>query len=206
MIQRSKYLSLCSWSVIASCEHSIPDIANAVRELANCMDGASPAAFKEMKRLVKFVIDTKSYSLKMYPCKDMSKQKLELVPYTNSDLAGDRTTRKSAMGYLVFLMGAIILWKSKIQRTVALSSSEAEYYALSEAAKEITFVVQLLQDIEVTVELPVINYCDNVGAIFMAENAPATMRTKHVDARCHFVREYIVDEFVKVVFDKCGDN
>jgi hypothetical protein len=60
-------------------------------------------------------------------------------------------------------------------------------YALSEAAKEIKFVVQTLQDIEVKVELPVIIYCDNVGAIFMAEDATATARTKHVDARYHFV-------------------
>jgi hypothetical protein len=79
-------------------------------------------------------------------------------------------------------MGAIILWKSKIQRPVAVSSSEAEYYALSEAVKEIKFVVQTLPDIEIQVELPVIIYCDNVVVIFMAENATATARTKHVDS------------------------
>jgi hypothetical protein len=97
-----------------------------------------------------------------------------LVAYTNSDWAGDKATRKSVTGYSVFLIGAIILWKFKIQRPVALSSSEAEYYTLSEAAKEIKFVVQTLQDIEVKVQLPIIIYCDNVGAIFMAENATAT--------------------------------
>jgi hypothetical protein len=94
-------------------------------------------------------------------------------------------------------MGATILWKSKIQRQVALSSLEAEYYALSEAAKEIKFVVQTLKDISMEVELPVVIYCDNVGAIFMAENATATSCTKHVDTRYLFVREYIIDEFVK---------
>jgi hypothetical protein len=67
-------------------------------------------------------------------------------------------------------------------------------------------VVQILQDIEVQVELPVIIYCDNLGAIFMAENATATARTKHVDARFHFVREYIINEFVKVMFIKSEDN
>jgi hypothetical protein len=43
-------------------------------------------------------------------------------------------------------------------------------------------------------------YCDNVGAIFMAENATATARTKHVDARYHFVREYVESGFLKIVF------
>jgi hypothetical protein len=66
--------------------------------------------------------------------------------------------------------------------------------------------VKHLQDIGVTVELPVIFYCDNVGAIFMAENATATAWTKHVDAQYHFVREHIIDEFVKVVFVKSEDN
>jgi hypothetical protein len=48
-------------------KHSRPDIANAVRELLKCMDGASPSAFKEMKRLAKFVMDTDDYGLKVLP-------------------------------------------------------------------------------------------------------------------------------------------
>jgi hypothetical protein len=96
-------------------------------------------------------------------------------------------------------MGAIILWKSKLQRPVALSRLEAEYNAFTEAAKEIKFVVQTLKDIGVERELPAVIYCDNVGAIFMAENATATSLTKHVDTRYHFVREYIITEFIKVV-------
>jgi hypothetical protein len=153
-------------------KHSRPDIANSVRELAKCMDGASPAAFKEMKRLLKFVIDTKSYGLKMQLIKDRSTQKWVLTAYSDSDWAGDKTTRKSVSGYSVFLMGAVILWKSKIQRPVALSSSEAEYYAISEAAKEIKFVVQTLEHIGIKVQLPVTIYCDNIGAIFMSEKQP----------------------------------
>jgi hypothetical protein len=90
------------------------------------------------------------------------------MAYTDSDWAGYKAARKSGSGYSVFWMGAIILLKSKIQHPVELSSSEAEYYALSEAVKEISFVVQTLQDIGVEVELSVIIYCDNVGAKFMA--------------------------------------
>jgi hypothetical protein len=53
-------------SLLHLVKHSRPDIANSVRELAKCMNRASPAAFKEMKRLLKFVIDTTSYGLKMH--------------------------------------------------------------------------------------------------------------------------------------------
>jgi hypothetical protein len=57
-------------SLLHLVKHSRPGIANTVRELAKCMDGASPAAYKEMKRLLDFVIDTKTYGLKMYPFKE----------------------------------------------------------------------------------------------------------------------------------------
>jgi Reverse transcriptase (RNA-dependent DNA polymerase) len=137
--EQSIYRSVVG-SLLHLVKHSRPDIANSVRELATCMDGANQAAYKEMKRLLKFVIDTRSYGLKMHPFKDRTKQKWVLTAYSDSDWAGDKSSRKSVSGYSVFLMGAVILWKSKLQKPVALSSSEAEYYALSEAAIEIKFV------------------------------------------------------------------
>ena len=89
---------------------------------------------------------------------------------------------------------------------MTLSSSEAEYVALSEAAKDVKFVVQLLKTIGVQVKLPVIINVDNVGAIFMSENVSTTNRTKHVDVRYHFVREFIEDGFVKIVFVRSKEN
>jgi hypothetical protein len=56
------------------------------------------------------------------------------------------------------------------------------------------------------VKLPIIVRCDNVGAIFMAENSSSGVRTRHVDMRYHFVQEHIVDEFIKVVFVKSDEN
>ena len=87
-----------------------------------------------------------------------------------------------------------------------MSSSEAEYYALSEAAKEIKFVVQILESIGIKVQMPIVVCVDNVGAIFMSENVSATSRTKHVDARYHYVREFVEDGFIKIVFVKSKEN
>jgi len=89
---------------------------------------------------------------------------------------------------------------------VTLSSSEAEFVALSEAAKEIKFIVQVLLSIGIEVEMPIIVRVDNVGAIFMAENVSTSSRTKHVDVRYHFVREFIEDGFIKIVFVRTADN
>jgi hypothetical protein len=77
---------------------------------------------------------------------------------------------------------------------------------MSEAAKDVKFVVMILEAIGIEIELPIIMYCDNVEAISMAENVTATARTKHVDTRYHFVREYVESGFLKRVFVKTKDN
>ena len=121
-------------------KHARPDIANIVRELAKCMSGASIAALTELLRVIKFVLSTANYGLYIEP--KMQEDKMwDLVVYLGSDWAGDKDSRRSVSGYIMYLLGVPILWKSKIQRTVALSSTEAEYYALSEAAKEIKFLI-----------------------------------------------------------------
>jgi hypothetical protein len=77
---------------------------------------------------------------------------------------------------------------------------------MSEAVKEIRFIYYLLRSMFIEVKLPIIVRCDNVGAIFMAENSSSGVRTRHVDTRYHFVQEHIVDEFIKVVFVKSVEN
>ena len=106
----------------------------------------------------------------------------------------------------MYLLGVPICWRSKAQKGVTLSSSNAEYVAMSEAVKEIRFIFYLLRSMFIEVKLPIIVRCDNVGAIFMAENSSSGVRTRHVDTRYHFVREHIVDEFIKVVFVKSVEN
>jgi len=131
---------------------------------------------------------------------------LQIVLYSDSDWAGDTESRISVTGYVIFLQGCIISWKSKAQSCVTLSSSEAELMALSEAAKEIRFIYELLKAMDVKVQLPIICRVDNVGAIFMAENVTATPKSKHMDTRAKFVTQFITDGFLKIIFVKTSDN
>jgi hypothetical protein len=87
-----------------------------------------------------------------------------------------------------------------------LSSSEAEYVALSETVAEVLFVKQLLEFFDVAIEKPMTINVDNVGAIYMTNISSTSNRTKHVDIRYHFVREYIEDGEIKVVFVKSENN
>ena len=188
-------------------KHSRPDIANAMRELSKVLDKPTPAAMKELLRVVKFVLSTRNYGLKIEPriMNDQNDQ-WDLVAYTDSDWAGDKDTRISVSDYAIFLLGVPVSWKSKGQRSVTLSSSEAELVALSEAAKEIKFIVQILLSMGIPVKLPVICRVDNVGAIFMAENTSTSQRTKHIDLRHRFITEFIEDGFIKIIFVKTKEN
>ena len=126
--------------------------------------------------------------------------------YTDSDYAGDKETRISVMGYILFFMGVPIIWKLKSQKSVTLSSLEAEYVALSEAAKDIKFIYQLLGRIGIQVKLPIVVRNNNVGAIFMSENALTSGHTKHLDIRYRFVNETVIEGFLKIVFVKTKEN
>ena len=186
-------------------KHSRPDIANPVRELSKCLDGATQASFKEMLRIIKYVLDTKDMGLKMEPTSHQDGP-WELICFSDSDYAGDADTRRSVSGYILYVRGVPIAWRSKAQRSVTLSSTEAEWVALSEAVKEIIFVLQLLESLEIKVELPIIVRVDNVGAIFMSGNKTTTSRAKHVDIRTKYVNKYCEDGKIKIVFVKSVDN
>ena len=187
-------------------KHLRPCLSNPVRELAKSLDKANNASFKELLRVIKFVLDTRDYGLKIEPKIVNMSEPWSVTVFCDSDYAGDADTRISVTGYCLFLMGVPVSWNSRSQKSVTLSSSEAEFVALSEAAKEVKFVVQVLQSIGIKVELPVIVRVDNVGAIFIAENVTMSQRTKHIDVRYHYVREFVKDGFVKIIFIRTREN
>jgi hypothetical protein len=162
-------------------KYSRPDLANVVRELSKCMDGANLATYKEMLRVVKFVLDTKDYCLKLNPA--FENEEWDLVSYSNSDWAGNPETRISVTDFIIYLLGAPICWISKGQKGVTLSSNDTEYVAMSVAVKEIRLINFLLKGMRFDFKLPIVVRCDNVGAFFMAENSSSGIRTHHIDTR-----------------------
>ena len=197
-----------NWSGVGTLPYltklSRPDIANAVCELSKSMDGASKLQFREMLRVIKFVLDTKDLSLKMVPTLHNGIWQLEA--FSDSDFANDKETRISVYGYVIYFCGIPVAWKSKSMRSVVLSTTEAEYVAISEVVKEIKFVYQLLESMHVKVPLPIKVRVHNIGAIWLANNNGVSERTKHVDTRAHFVRAYVINEVVTIEFVKSNEN
>ena len=185
-------------------KHSRPDMANAIRELSKVGDGATEGHWKQLLRAIKYTMNTKNKGLKMKPQKQDNMFYIEGI--SDSSFGEDKDTRISVFGYVVYFCGAPIATKSKLGRSVTLSSTEAEHFAVSEVAKEILFVKQLMYTIGIDIKLPIITRVDNIGAIFLGNNSSVGQRTKHIDIRSHFVREYIEDDVIKLVFVQTADN
>jgi hypothetical protein len=102
---------------------------------------------------------------------ELKNEEWDMVSYSDSDWAGNPDSRISVTGFVIYLLGAPICWRSKGQKGVTLSSSEAEYVTMSGTVKEIGFIYYLLSGMGVQIKLPIVVRCDNVGAIFMAKNS-----------------------------------
>ena len=108
--------------------------------------------------------------------------------------------RHSTSGNVFSLACGAVSWLSKKQATVALSTTEAEYVALSTATQEVIWLRRLLADMGEPLEGPTEIYEDNQGAISMAKSPVGHARTKHIDKRYHFVRERVQDRAIALKY------
>jgi len=129
-----------------------------------------------------------------------------LSPYEDSDWAGDQDQRLSITRLVIYLMGAPVLWKSRAQKNITLSSTEAENVSLSEFVAEIMFIKQILELLGLKVKYPIYMNIDIVSMIFLANNEMAGQKMKHIDVHSHYVCEFIEDGVVKIVFVKSVEN
>ena len=105
--------------------------------------------------------------------------------------------RKGKNGYL---NGYLISWKSRGEKHITLSSTETECVAVSEVCTDILFVKIVMGFLGLRLEILITIHCDNVGVIFMGTNVKASLRTKNINTRYHFIIEYIVNGTVEIIF------
>jgi len=118
----------------------------------------------------------------------------EITGYSDSDWAGCLDSRHSTGAYIVLAGQSPVSWSSKKQATVALSSTGAQYKALTQTTKEAIWLRFLLSEIldRQYKKLPSITiFADNQGCIALAHNPEYHARTKHIDIQHHFVREKV---------------
>ena len=162
-----------------------PDISSAIGILSQFMSDPSEHHWRGIKRTLRYIKGTLNYGLQF------SDNETQLIGFADADWAGDLDTRCSTSGHVFQVGNATVSWSSKRQKTVARSSTEAEYVALSNAAQEAIWLRCLLVDMNVDIASPTVIYEDNNGAIELSKNAKNHNRTKHIDIAYHFVRERV---------------
>ena len=101
--------------------------------------------------------------------------------------------------------GGAISWQSKLQKCVALSTTEAEYIAATEASKEMIWFKQFLQELGLQ-QIEYVVYCDSQSAIDLSKNSMYHARTKHIDVRYHWIQEKIKDKSMQVEKISTNEN
>jgi len=187
-------------------KHSRIDLGNPVRELTKVLKSPALLTCEEMLRIIKFVLDTTNMGFKLVPTFTKGQLEWGLLGASDSDWANDKDNTKSIMAFILLLNGIPILWRSKQASIVVLSTAEAEHIALRELAKEILFVVQILHSLGISVQTPVTVHVDNMGAIFMVENATSNQRTRHIDVKHRFLIDLTEEGFLDVVFTNSANN
>ena len=99
-------------------KHSCPNLANVTREVSKANDGANPAAYKELLHVIKYVIDTNNLGLMVKPMGNPNKP-WEFEHFSNSNYAGDPVSRQSISSFIQYLLGALVSWGSKLQKSVS---------------------------------------------------------------------------------------
>lgn len=111
------------------------------------------------------------------------------MSYSDADWAGNASDSGSTSRYYIFICGNLVTLRSKKQNVVARSSSEAEYHAIAKTVCELFWIRNLLQELRFSPNKPIVMYCDNQAAIYIASNHVFHERIKHIEIDCRVIKD-----------------
>jgi Reverse transcriptase (RNA-dependent DNA polymerase)/GAG-pre-integrase domain len=190
-----------------------PDIAYAVHQCARFSANPKIEHTQAIKMIARYLKGTKEKGIQCTPNNDSFKC------YTDADFAGnwnadyaenDQSTARSRSGYVVKYSNCPIIWASKLQTEIALSSTESEYISLYQSLREVLPLMRLVEELSEagfhvhtgTPEVRCKVFEDNVGAMTMAQTPRMRPRTKHLNIKYHHFRDAV--EQGKVTIHQIG--
>jgi hypothetical protein len=191
------------------------DLSYSVHQCARFCAAPKKSHAEAVKRIVRYLVGTADKGIILDP-KHHSFDcfvDADFADFDKRDAAMDPGTAKSRTGYQVLYGGCPMVWASKLQKEVCLLTTEAEYGALSEALKDVIFLLQLLEESKARLQWKIIKsrptiqckafednsadvdhcrvYEDNSGAYEMARLPKMLPRTRHINVRMHHFREFV---------------
>ncbi|XP_053691533.1 uncharacterized protein LOC128740051 [Sabethes cyaneus] len=172
-----------------------PDVSISVGLLGRKVSDPNHSDWSAAKRVLQYLNTTKPLKLRFGPDREW-----KLIGYCDSDWAGDQQTRKSTSGIIFFFGGGPVSWISKAQDSVALSTLEAEYNALTLACQEAIWIRRLLKDLGEPQDEPMTLFEDNQGCICFAKAERSSGRVKHIDTKGHFIKDLCERKIVGLTY------
>lgn len=165
-----------------------PDLSFAVSYLGQFNNCYNRTHWTAAKRVLRYLKGTPDCGISYYSNQE------PLKGYVDADWGNCGVDRRSYTGYVFLLGGGPVTWDSRKQKTVALSTTEAEYMALSEAVKEAIYLRRFLTESGYEDVANVNLHMDNASALKLAQNPTFHNRSKHIDIRFHFVRDALKEK------------
>lgn len=184
------YLSVCTR----------PDITYACSQLSQFNNNFGKEHWLAAKRILRYLAGTLNYSLSFHRSGN-----LNVTAYADADWANNLVDRKSYTGFVIMIGCNTINWESRKQKCVALSSTEAEYLAISEVCKDLCFFKNFLAEI-VNVKGEIVLFNDNQSALKLLQAKEyCHKKTKHIDLRYHYIKDLIQNKFANVQYMSTHD-
>ena len=170
--------------------HTPPNLTYSMGFLSRFMERSTVEHLTTLKRVLRYLRETIGYGLVYLK----GQSKTRLVGYSDSDFAGNEQDRKSTSGQVFFLNDMLISWASHKQKTVVLSSCEIDSVAATAAACQGMWLNRLVSELTGIDKTMVKLLVDNKSTIVLTKNPVQHSRTKHIDNRHHFIRQYVEDK------------
>ena len=170
-----------------------PDLAQAMSVVSKYMANPGSVHWQAVKWMLRCLKGTSSHGIVF----ERRHEDICICGFVDSDYAGDLNKRRSTTGYVFTCSGGPISWRSMLQSISALSTTEAEYMALTEAAKEAIWLRRLASDLGLQQNSMAVQ-CDSQSAICLAKNQVFHARTKHIEVRYHRIRDWLNSGEVEV--------
>ncbi|CAJ2658399.1 unnamed protein product [Trifolium pratense] len=177
-----------------------PDLTFSVCLIARYMEKPKEAHLMAAKRVMRYLKGTLNLGI-LYKRGD----DLKLQGWSDSDYAGDFDDRKSTSGYVFMLGSSPISWSSKKQAIVTLSTTEAEFVAVTACACQGIWLRRILEQLNQQQNCTII-HCDNSSSIKLSMNPVLHGRSKHIDVRFYFLRDLTKDGVVKLIHCSTQDQ
>ena len=201
---KDRYQSLVG-SLMWPAMQTRPDVAYVVGNLARYLNNPTPQHWKTALRVLQYLYTTRSFGICFTGSDTMN---LGLKGFSDSSFADDPHDRRSTCGFVYLLAGGPICWKSGRQPIVALSTTEAEYIAMTFAAKEAAAVKRLLSELRYlgTDHYKITLHEDNLPAIDLLSRTCSDGRTRNIDVRFHYIRQQVEKGAIAIAKVKTSDQ